>query len=149
MRTEIHVYGGRKVYVDFDEYDLIRQRSPVSINDRIEEEIANSIRIQSRKDQKDITSRIRELDQEWDLDRTLTASLASGALISAAISSRKYKKWIYLSLIQLSFLTFHCLRRWSPLSLILRQFRFRSKEEISSEKYALKALRGDYNSRVA
>lgn len=149
MRTEIHVYGGKKIFLDFDENDPIRHRSPVSINDRIEEKIANQIRVFSRKDSEDITERINQLDQEWDLDRTLVALLSGGASIFSLLGATKRQKWAYFPSILLSILTLHSFKRWSFIGLLLRRFNIRSKDEISSEKYALKTLRGDYLSRIA
>jgi len=38
----------------------------------------------------------------------------------------------------------HAVKGWSPGSVLLRRMGFRTRQEIDREKYALKALRGDF-----
>lgn len=91
-----------------------------------------------------ISARIRELEEEWDLTRALTA-IASGmgffGLIIGLLGGRSWRIFTWLSL---PMLLLHSLGRWVPPAEALRRMGLRSAKEIESEKYALKALRGDF-----
>lgn len=74
MRTELHIYGGKKIFVNLDGYDRIRERSPATVNEHIREEIiqiqsTQRIRHFGRQDKEDISQRITELEHEDDIDR--------------------------------------------------------------------------------
>ena len=92
-----------------------------------------------------IDARLQELDREWDLERaveTNAATLSLGGLVLGILVNRK---WLTLPLMVGGFLMQHAIKGWCPSSLALRQLGVRTKAEIERERYALKALRGDFD----
>jgi hypothetical protein len=54
------------------------------------------------------------------------------------------RKWLILPSIVLPFLFQHAMQGWCPPVPLFRRLGVRTREEIDREKYALKALRGDF-----
>jgi hypothetical protein len=54
------------------------------------------------------------------------------------------RKWLILPLFAQSMVFFHSLQGWYPLLPVFRRMGFRTGKEIAAERYALKAIRGDF-----
>lgn len=91
-----------------------------------------------------IESRIDELDQEWDVERALEANAASIALGGLALAAFANRRWLALPALVGGFLLQHAVQGWCPPLPALRRLGFRTQREIDQERYALKALRGDF-----
>ena len=92
----------------------------------------------------EIGARLRQLDQECDIEQVLeknTAILTLFGLASALVGARR---WILLSVAVQAFFLQHAMQGWSPAVPILRRLGVRTAEEIARERYALKAIRGDF-----
>lgn len=96
------------------------------------------------KERQDIENRLMELDNEWDLERVLQMTASSLSLVGIALSAKQNKKWLALSVGVSSFLLNHALIGWCPPLPIFKALGFRVRAEIDKEKFALKALRGDF-----
>lgn len=92
-----------------------------------------------------IDARLEELDQEWDIERVLETQAASVSLLGVILGVTVSKKWFVLPGIVGGFLMQHALQGWCPPVPILRRLGVRTQTEIDMERYALKALRGDFN----
>lgn len=92
----------------------------------------------------EIDQRLHELDREWDVERTLEANAATLSLVGLILGARSGKRWHLLPLVVASFLLQHAVQGWCPPLPILRRLGFRTRAEIDHERYALKALRGDF-----
>jgi hypothetical protein len=91
-----------------------------------------------------IDQRLRELDQEWDIERTLEANAASVSLIGLMLGATVDRRFFALPAVVGTFLLQHALQGWCPPLPILRSLGIRTSYEIDYERYALKALRGDF-----
>ena len=91
-----------------------------------------------------IDQRIQELDREWDVERTLQMNAAAFALTGTLLAAVADKRWMLVSFLVTAFLAQHAIRGWCPPVEILRRMGVRTRLEIDREKYALKALRGDF-----
>lgn len=91
-----------------------------------------------------IEGRLRELDEEWDIERAIQANAATLALAGTALSMSHDRRWAFLPLVVTGFLLQHATQGWCPPVPILRSLGFRTQGEIERERYALKALRGDF-----
>ncbi|HEX2019012.1 MAG TPA: hypothetical protein VGO17_08760 [Aurantimonas sp.] len=91
-----------------------------------------------------IEARIRELDEEWDVERAIQANAATLALSGTILAMLQDRRWSFLPLVVMSFLLQHATQGWCPPLPILRRMGFRTQVEIERERYALKALRGDF-----
>lgn len=88
--------------------------------------------------------RIAELEHEWDVERTLEANASTLALTGAVLGTTVNKKWFWLTGGVLGFLFQHATSGWCPPLPLLRKLGFRTRSEIDREKFALKAIRGDF-----
>ncbi|MFC0807384.1 hypothetical protein ACFHWW_18200 [Ensifer sp. P24N7] len=92
-----------------------------------------------------ISARLAELDREWDLERTLEANASTLAFTGTMLAATVDRRWLALPAIVTGFLFQHAMQGWCPPLPILRRLGFRTAEEINQERYALKALRGDFD----
>lgn len=91
-----------------------------------------------------ISARLEALDREWDIERYLETLAPSFALTGIALSLVGGRKWLLLPAAVLGFFLQHALQGWCPPLAILRRRGVRTRREIEEERYALKALRGDF-----
>lgn len=95
-------------------------------------------------DQEEITARLAQLDEEWDIERVLqlegTALTIAGVILGLTVN----KKWLALPLAASVVLLNAIAKNWTMPLPILRKLGFRTRVEIEKEKYALKAIRGDF-----
>lgn len=92
----------------------------------------------------EIDERLRELDQEWDIERTLATGSSTLTLTGLLLSFGVSRKWLLLSLGVQAFYMQHALQGWCPPLPLFRRMGVRTQYEIERERYALKALRGDF-----
>ena len=92
----------------------------------------------------EIDRRIKELDIEWDVERTLEANAASLALLGLGLGAFVDRRFFLIPAIVTSFLLQHAIQGWCPPLPVLRRLGFRTAREIDIERYALKAIRGDF-----
>lgn len=115
------------------------------VNRRIERKIAESVRWHAAHPER-IPQRLRELDREWDVERTLEANAATLAFAGTALGATRDRRWLVLPAAVTAFLFQHAVQGWCPPLPVLRRLGFRTAREIDTERYALKALRGDFGS---
>jgi hypothetical protein len=128
-----------------DDYaDRVRANTADHINRRIDEKIQNNVRYYSDRTKAEVTCRIAELDQEWDIERFLQLGAASLSLTGLGLGAVKNRAWFLLPMAVLSFLFLHATQGWCPPIPVLRRLGVRTRAEIERERYALKALLGDF-----
>ena len=91
-----------------------------------------------------IDARLAELDVEWDIERTLEANAASVSLLGIALGALVDRRWFTLPAVVAGFLLQHAIQGWCPPISVFRRIGVRTETEINQERYALKALRGDF-----
>lgn len=91
-----------------------------------------------------IPSRLRELDEEWDIERLLEANASALAFTGAALGASVHRRWLAVPLVVGAFLFQHAIQGWCPPVPIFRRLGFRTAREIDIERVALKTLRGDF-----
>jgi hypothetical protein len=135
----------RRVFAGKERDDRVRENTSSEINARIDREIENRVRNYSTRSEEEISRRIEELDREWDMERLLetNASALAGIGVGMAVATGS-KKWLILPGIVLPFLFQHAVQGWCPPVPLFRRLGVRTRKEIDREKYALKALRGDF-----
>jgi len=126
------------------EGDRVRANTVPEVNRRIDDQIERNIRHYSGQTKEEIYRRIRELDQEWDFERVLETMASSVSLTGVVLGSTVDRRWYLLPTAVLSFLLLHAIQGWCPPLPILRGLGIRTREEIARERYALKALAGDF-----
>jgi hypothetical protein len=124
--------------------DRVRRSTAAHLNRRIDDRLELSIRLFAHADRDTITARIRELDGEWDTERLLECNASSLALVGTTLGLLSCRKWLLVPMIVTGFLLNHAVRGWCPPIPIMRRLGIRTCREIERERYALKALRGDF-----
>ncbi len=126
------------------EPNRVRRHTAPEILQRIDSDFERSVRFYATQPREVITRRIEELEREWDIERALEANAATLALTGAVFGVLSSRKWFLLSCTVLGFLMQHALTGWCPPIPIFRRLGVRTRSEIDREKFALKALRGDF-----
>lgn len=124
--------------------DRVPSQTDECINQQIEQQTVANVQRFLNADRAAITNRLAELDQEWDIERTLEANAASAALVGLTLGATVNKKWFFLPAAVAGFLLQHAVQGWCPPLPIFRRLGFRTSSEIDKERYALKYLRGDF-----
>ena len=129
-----------------DASDRVREHTADEVNRRIDQGTLVSVQLHASSNN-DIERGIEKLDQEWDTERVLMANASLLALFGLALGASINRRWLLLPAAVLPFLLQHAIQGWCPpLSIIRRAFAVRTRKEIDREKFALKALRGDFDS---
>ncbi|NBJ10719.1 hypothetical protein [Microvirga arsenatis] len=123
--------------------DRVPRHTSQEINRQIKMQIAESVRWHAAHPE-GIDRRLHELDQEWDVERTLEANASTLAFTGVMLGATLDKHWLALPALVTAFLFQHAVQGWCPPLPILRRLGFRTAHEIETERYALKALRGDF-----
>ena len=123
----------------------VEQHTDEAVNERIRRRTAQSISSIGRQGRDEISRRLEELDQEWDMERTLEANAASIALLGLGLGAWASRRFFVLPGVVAGFLLQHAVQGWCPPVPIFRRLGFRTAREIASERYALKVLRGDFD----
>lgn len=115
-----------------------------SVNNRIDAKTYESVLNISKQGVPAINARLAELDREWDIERCLETGASSFTLIGLGLGTTVNRRWYGLSAVVMGFLLQHALQGWCPPLPVLRRLGVRTADEINEERYALKALRGDF-----
>ncbi|MDQ3002014.1 MAG: hypothetical protein M3Y08_12240 [Fibrobacterota bacterium] len=91
-----------------------------------------------------LTERIGSLEEEWDMAKFVTVSLAGMGLFGLVMGLFGSRVWRVLTWISLPLLFLYGQEKWRPSEGMLKSLGLRSRRDIDEEKYALKALRGDF-----
>ena len=88
--------------------------------------------------------RLKELDEEWDTDRALEVEAATTGLIGLALGTFVRKRLLALPAVVAAAVLLQATTGRYPLMPLFRRLGLRTSKEIARERYALKALRGDF-----
>ena len=91
-----------------------------------------------------IDRRLAELDREWDIERLLEANASTLSLIGLGLGRFVDRRFYLLPAVVVGFLLQHAVQGWCPPMPVFRRLGVRTASEIEEERYALKALRGDF-----
>jgi hypothetical protein len=131
-------------YHNRSEPDRVRANTAPEINASIDRKIEENVRYYSGQPKAKVARRIRELGEEWDIERVLQAMAASLSLTGITLGATSNRRWFLLPTLIMSFLLVHAIQGWCPPVPLLRRLGVRTRVEIDRERYALKALAGDF-----
>ncbi len=124
------------------------ERVPVhtdaNVNEKIRRRMEQDIAYFGSAGDEAIERRLRELDREWDIERLLELNAASIMLMGLSFAAFVNRKWIVLPAIVGGFLLQHAIQGWCPPIELFRRLGVRTAQEIEQERFALKAIRGDF-----
>lgn len=125
------------------------RRVELMTSDRLNEAIrartdAEVVRLEPASDEK-IAERLGELDEEWDVERLLQVNASTLVMLGVLLGARVDRRFLLLPAAVFTFFGQHALQGWCPPIPIFRRLGVRTHREIARERYALKALRGDFD----
>lgn len=120
------------------------RNTPESINERIRRETEARIAQTLAGGETAINARLRELDAEWDTERTLETMAASFTISGLILGATVDRRWLWFSGVVAGFLLQHALQGFCPPLPVIRALGVRTTSEIEQERCALKAARGDF-----
>lgn len=125
--------------------DRVRENTSEDVNLEIDQVAESQIRKFASMGRDEMTRRIDELDREWDIERVLETNASVIALSGLILGATHNKKWLIVPGIVTTFLFQHAVQGWCPPVPLFRRLGVRTRREIDEEKYALKAIRGDFD----
>jgi hypothetical protein len=108
-----------------------------SVNERIHRDTEKNILYYSRQNSDTISQRLKELDQEWDMERILETNAATAAILSTLLGTFVSRKWYLFPALIGGFLLQHAIEGWCPPVPLFRRLGFRTSREIETERHAL------------
>ena len=124
--------------------DRVREHSPTVANERIDRATQRRVLRAGGESKAALSRRLERLDGEWDMERVLetnASALALGGLLLGLLVNRKF---LLIPCFVLPFLLQHATQGWCPPVPMFRRRGIRTRKEIDTEKFAIKALRGDF-----
>lgn len=126
------------------EKDRVRANTKPETQRKIDIKADVMIEFYRSQPRKVILQRIEELESEWDIERILEANASALALTGVLLGMFSSKKWLLLSGAVCGFLFQHAIQGWCPPVPALRKMGVRTLNEINHEKFALKAMVGEF-----
>lgn len=120
------------------------QTSP-EINEGIRERSDENVEQLADASVAEIDRRLEELDAEWDIERVLQANASVVSLLGIALGAGADRRFLALPAAVFGFFAQHALQGWCPPIPVFRRLGVRTRREIERERYALKVLRGDFD----
>lgn len=130
------------------EPDRVRRYTSRTQLQRLDEAMAQRVRLYAAQPTEVISTRISELAREWSIERYLQINVAAVGLTTAALAVGRNRKWGYATCAGLAFFLFHAVEGFDPPLPLMRKAGLRTRAEINREIYALKVLRGDFDQAI-
>jgi hypothetical protein len=118
--------------------------TPTRLNLCIDERTRESVARYASASPQLLDQRLRELDDEWDVERVTATGVGLALLAGLGLAALFGGVWLLLPALITAFLLAHALLGWSPFLAVIRHRGYRTAREIDHERCALKALRGDF-----
>lgn len=122
----------------------VAEHTDSAVNARIRRQTEANVAYFGKAGSQAIAERLCELDREWDVERALEANAATIAMTGLCLGALVNRRWFLLPAVVGGFLLQHAIQGWCPPIPVFRRFGMRTQTEIEQERYALKAMRGDF-----
>jgi hypothetical protein len=126
--------------------DRVRAHSSHAQNHRVDAHTQQCLERHATGEREAISRHIEELDREWDVERYLQMNAGLVSLSGVLLGALVDRRFLVLPAAVFGFFFQHATQGWCPPLPVFRQMGVRTRREINKEKYALKALRGDFDS---
>jgi len=123
----------------------VERNTDPAINERIRARTDQEVARLEASDLSEVALRLDQLNREWDIERTLQANASALVLLGIALGVSVDRRFLILPATVLAFFAQHALQGWCPPVPLLRRLGMRTAREIERERYAIKALRGDFD----
>lgn len=117
----------------------VAQNTPAKTNDQLQRRLHEHIEYY-RKHPEEIQARMKELNREWDIERTLEVNSSALTLTGLLLGATVSRKWLILPIAVQAFFLQHAVQGWCPPLPVLRSMGVRTIQEIESERHALQNI---------
>jgi hypothetical protein len=125
--------------------DSVRTHTPDGVNRRIDERVEKCVQgMAEHMDRSVISHYLQKLEREWDLNRVVTVAASAVSVLGLVLAAKDGPRWKLVSGVAAGLLLQHGLLGFGPVAEVVRALGVRTRREIDLEKFALKALRGDF-----
>jgi hypothetical protein len=124
--------------------DRVRAHSNRLQNQRVDAQTQQCLERYAAGDREAISRHIDALDREWDVERYLQMNAGIVSLSGVVLGAMVTRRFLVLPAVVFGFFFQHATQGWCPPLPVFRKMGVRTRREINQEKYALKALRGDF-----
>jgi hypothetical protein len=124
--------------------DRVRAHSSRVQNHRIDAQTQRCLGQHASGDREAISRHIDALEREWDVERYLQMNAGVVSLSGVVLGAFLNRRVLVLPAVVFGFFFQHATQGWCPPLPVFRKIGVRTRREINKEKYALKALRGDF-----
>lgn len=124
--------------------ERVSDQTAPDVNASIKRDMEMRVRGYATQPESVITERLRELDREWDTERCLQTGASFFTMFGTTMGATVSRKWLILPAAVMGFFLQHAVQGWCPPLVVFRKLGVRTADEINEERYALKALRGDF-----
>ena len=125
--------------------DRVRAHSSRLQNHRVDADTQHCLDQHASSDDAAISRHIETLDREWDVERYLQMNAGLVSLSGVLLGALAGRRFLLLPAAVFGFFFQHAVQGWCPPLPVFRRMGVRTRREINREKYALKALRGDFD----
>jgi hypothetical protein len=126
--------------------DRTRANTWPAVNERLDLLAQLRLRAAAAGDASDeLTARIERLDHEWDFDRIVETEASLMGLLGLALALAVDRRLLVAPGLVATMLLLHSIHGWYPMLPLFRRLGVRTRDEIDRERYALKAVRGDFH----
>lgn len=125
--------------------ETVNQEADISLEHATEKEIEIQENLNYYyNNQQAIDYRLFELDQELDVETYMQMQTSALSISGVILSLTNGKKWLLLPLLSSVIQLANLFKKEELYKLISTRLNIRTRDEIEKEKYALKAIRGDF-----
>lgn len=124
--------------------DRVRAHSNRLQDQRIDAQTRQCLEHHAAGDREAIGRHIDALDRAWDVERYLQMNAGIVSLSGVVLGALVRRRILLLPAVVFGFFAQHATQGWCPPLPVFRKMGVRTRREINKEKYALKALRGDF-----
>src|SRR6188472_617050 len=117
--------------------DRVPSNTASHINERIRRQTEENVARYAGAGPDAIERRLRELDEEWDVERYVETLAPTFTLLGMGLGLTVSRKWFALPFVVQGFFLQHALQGWCPPVPVLRRLGVRTMDEIEHERNAL------------
>jgi hypothetical protein len=125
--------------------DRVRAHSDQLQNQRVDAQTQQCLQRYASGDREAISRHIQELEREWDVERYLQMNAGLVSLSGVVLGALVSRRFLLLPAAVFGFFFQHATQGWCPPLPVFRRMGVRTRREINKERFALKALRGDFD----
>lgn len=126
-------------------HDAVRDHTPGQLNHRIDSAVEKRVACLAALERQDITRRLGQLEKTVDVGRAIDLTAGLVTLLGVGLHAKQGGRWWLLPLAASAMLVQRALTGSALAVPLFRRLGLRTRSEIDVEKYALKALRGDFS----